>query len=46
MYFGTYQIASRHREFDTLPYEVPCAGPSLFARFRAQLSVWLASIFH
>jgi hypothetical protein len=35
MYFGIYQIASRHREFDALPYEVPCAGPSLFARLLA-----------
>ena len=28
MYFGIYQIASRHRDFDTLPYEVPCAAPA------------------
>lgn len=42
MYFGTYQIASRHREFDALPYEAPCAGPSLFARLLA----WLARVFH
>ena len=37
MYFGTYQIASRHREFDALPYEVPCQGPSLIARLIAFL---------
>ena len=42
MYFGTYQIASRHREFDALPYEAPCAGPSLLARLRA----WLVRVFH
>jgi hypothetical protein len=35
MYFGLYQIASRHREFDALPYEAPCPGPSLFARLLA-----------
>ncbi len=35
MYFGTYQIASRHREFDALPYEAPCTGPGLFARLCA-----------
>ena len=28
MYFGLYQAPSRHR-FDALPYEAPCAGPSL-----------------
>ena len=37
MYFGTYLIDTRHREFDTLPYEVPCAGPGLFARVIAWL---------
>ena len=35
MYFGIYQI--RHREFDALPYEVPCRGPSLLARLTAFL---------
>ena len=42
MYFGIYQIASRHRDFDTLPYEVPCAGPSLLAR----LIAFLRHAFH
>ncbi len=41
MYFGIYQIARRHPEFDTLPYEVPCAGPGLFAR----LIAWLRKSF-
>jgi hypothetical protein len=35
MYFGLYQISNRHLEFDALPYEAPCAGPSLFARLKA-----------
>lgn len=42
MYFGTYQLPSQHRQFDTLPYEVPCRGPSLFARLLA----WFARVIH
>jgi hypothetical protein len=42
MYFGTYQIASRHREFDTIPHDVPYAGPGLIVRFAA----WLRRFFH
>jgi hypothetical protein len=42
VYFGTYQLPSRHREFDALPYEVPCAGPGFFATLRAILR----RIFH
>jgi|HubBroStandDraft_6_1064221.scaffolds.fasta_scaffold8732045_1 hypothetical protein len=35
MYFGLYQISSRYQQFDALPYEAPCAGPSLLATLRA-----------
>jgi hypothetical protein len=42
MYFGIYQIASRHREFDALRYEAqPSAAPGLFAR----LFAWIRSTF-
>lgn len=41
MYFGIYQLPSRHREFDALPYEVPCAGPGLFGRILA----WVRRVF-
>lgn len=37
MYFGVYQISSRHPELGALPYEAPCAGPSLLALVRALL---------
>ena len=35
MYFGLYQNSSRHQQFDTLPYEVPCKGPTLLETLRA-----------
>ena len=35
MYFGLYQISNRHLEFDALPYEAPCAGPSLLTLLKA-----------
>lgn len=37
MYFGLYRIPSRQHQFDVLPYEVPCAGPSLAALLRTLL---------
>jgi hypothetical protein len=37
MYFGTYQIASRHREFDTIPHDLPYTGPGLLVRLRSLL---------
>ena len=37
MYFGVYQNSSRHQQFDTLPYEVPCKGPTLLEIVRALL---------
>jgi hypothetical protein len=37
MYFGTYQIGSPHREFDTIPHDVPYNGPGVIAR----LFTWL-----
>lgn len=38
MYFGLYQIPSRHHRFDAL--EAPCPGPDLFDR----LIAWLRRI--
>jgi len=37
MYFGVYQISTRHPELNALPYEAPCAGPSLLTMIRALL---------
>lgn len=37
MFFGLYQIPRRHHQFDALPYEAPCAGPSPLALLRALL---------
>jgi hypothetical protein len=42
MYFGVYQNSSRHQQFDPLPYEVPCKGPTLLEIVRA----FLARLFH
>ena len=36
MYFGV-QTNQRHHQYDALPYEVPCAGPSLIVLLRALL---------
>ena len=42
MYFGLYQVSSRHLQFEPLPYERPCQGPTL----REMISALLRRIFH
>ena len=35
MYFGLYLNASQRPRYDALPFEAPCAGPSLLGILRA-----------
>ena len=42
MYFGLYQLPRRHHQFDALPYEAPCAGPSLLVL----LNAFFRRLFH
>lgn len=37
MFSGLYRTPFRHHQFDALPYEAPCAGPSLLALLKSLL---------